>query len=156
MATVGSGLTVCKADADGRDRMGSLVRLCAIVASCVVALSLGMFVVEESSTSSENQVRSIDNGAAVKSSTDLNRPNPDPAVERLREQAHSSLRETIDDGDDVLLAPFTGIVGSGSVWASRLAPGVLALLLYGFGGLLLANLFSGDARETRDWRESRA
>ncbi|MGI8846557.1 MAG: hypothetical protein ACR2HC_10405 [Thermoleophilaceae bacterium] len=136
--------------------MGSLVRLCAIVASGAVVLSLALFVVEESGAGSENQVRAIDNQASIQSSSDLDRPNPGAAVERVREQAHSATREKIDDADDVLLSPFTGIAGDSGVWVSRLVPGALALLLYGFGGLMLANFFPGGARETRDWRESRA
>lgn len=136
--------------------MGSLVRLCAVVTAGIVALSLVLFVIDQSSASSENQVRAVQNQAALQEPSDINRPNPKPAAERVREQVHSGTREKIDDANDVLLTPFSGVVGSGSVWAARLVPAALALLLYGLGGLVLANYFTGGPRETRDWRESRA
>ncbi len=136
--------------------MGSLVRLCAVVTAGIVALSLVLFVIDQSSASSDNQVRAVQNQAALQEPSDINRPNPTPAAERVREQVHSGTREKIDDANDVLLTPFSGVVGSGSVWAARLVPAALALLLYGLGGLVLANYFTGGPRETRDWRESRA
>lgn len=142
------------ADADAKDRMGPLVRLCAIVASAVVSLSLVLFVIDQSSMGTENQVNSIDGRLPVREPAEINRPNPGSAAEAVRERVHSGTREKIDDADDVLLSPFSGIVSDGSVWAARLVPAALALLLYGLGGLVLANYFTGGARETRDWRES--
>lgn len=136
--------------------MGSLIRLCALVTAGIVALSLALFVIDQSGASSENQVRAVQNQSALQEPSDINLPNPTPAAERVREQVHSGAREKIDDADDVLLTPFSGIVGSGSIWAARLVPAALALLLYGLGGLVLANYFTGGPRETRDWRESRA
>ena len=46
----------------------------------------------------------------------------------------------MDDVDDVLLSPFTGIVDSTNIWVRRLVPLALALLIYGIGGLYLARV----------------
>lgn len=136
------------------DNVGSLIRLCAIVASGIVALSLLLFVIEQSTASTANQVRMVDGQSALAQPSDINRPDPGPVAERVRERVHSPAREKIDDADDLLLSPFTGIVGGRNVWAARLVPAALAFLLYGLGGMMLANFATGGARETRDWRES--
>jgi hypothetical protein len=65
-------------------------------------------------------------------------PNPPPKIERLREKENSGVHEFVDDADDILLAPFTGISNSSSIWVRRLIPLALALLIYGLGGLYLA------------------
>jgi hypothetical protein len=132
--------------------MGSLVRLCAVTASTLVALSLVLFAIDQSSNSSDNQVRMAVGQAQVQSQSDIDRPNPDPAAERIRERQHGDTREYIDDANDVLVAPFTGIMHSNSVWAQRLVPAALGLLLYGLGGLLLANWLPASRPEAQDWR----
>jgi hypothetical protein len=132
--------------------MGSLVRLCAIVASTLVALSLVLFAIDQSSASTDNQVRTVAGETQVHTESDIDRPGPDPAAERIRERQHGDTREYIDDANDVLVAPFTGIVHSDSVWAQRLVPAVLGLLLYGLGGLMLANWLPAARPEQQDWR----
>lgn len=126
--------------------------MCAVVAAAIVALSLILFAVDESSTESDNQVRSLAGAAKVQPQAEVERPNPAPAAERMREAEHSKLREYVDDANDVLVSPFTGFVDSSSVWPLRLVPGILGLLLYGLGGLLLANSLPKPKRETQDWR----
>ena len=70
----------------------------------------------------------------------------EPGEERARERAHSRAREAIDDADDVLVAPFAGLVdGSASSWVRRGVPTLLALLVYGFGLSFLARFARGRA-----------
>ncbi|MGI9094524.1 MAG: hypothetical protein ACR2F4_02990, partial [Thermoleophilaceae bacterium] len=120
--------------------MGSLIRICAVTAAVLVALSFVFFAVDQLTEGSENQVRALrsDDGRAP-SQAEIDKPAPEPAVERIRETQHSSAREYVDDANDVLLSPFTGLVDTGHVWSQRVIGGVLALLLYGLGGTLLAN-----------------
>ena len=69
--------------------------------------------------------------------------SPTPAGEQAREDRHSDAREYIDDANDVLLEPFTGVVTTGSRWTQRLVPTVLGLLLYGFLIAFLARFMRG-------------
>jgi hypothetical protein len=132
--------------------MGSLVRLLAIVASAIVALSLVLFAIDQSSEGSANQVRAIDDQTRVQTPEAVEAPDPTPAAERVREQDHSKAREDIDDANDVLVKPFSSLARGHGVWPERLVPGVLALLLYGLGGLMLANWFPTKRPESKDWR----
>ena len=135
--------------------MGSLIRICAVTAAALVALSFLFFAVDQLTEGSENQVRALssDNQRAP-SQAAINKPSPEPATERIRESQHSSVREYVDDANDVLLSPFTGLVDSDQVWAQRLVPGLIGLLLYGLGGTLLANAMPRSDRKVGDWRES--
>jgi len=135
--------------------MASLVRLAAVAASAVIAVSFLCFAVVELRDSSENQIQKVDGKPASKRlETDVQRPNPTPAVERVRETNHSSLREKIDDANDVLVSPFTGFSNFQSAWGERFLALVLGLLLYGGGGLMLANFFPKPANKGGDWREA--
>jgi hypothetical protein len=133
--------------------MGSLVRLAAIAASAIVALSLLLFTLDQTTAGSENQVREIDAQTPAQTPPEaVEAPDPSPAAERVREQAHSKSREMIDDANDVLVAPFSSIARGHGVWVERLVPAVLALLLYGLGGLTLANWFPSKRSRSQDWR----
>jgi len=137
--------------------MGSLVRLCAVLATLIVVSSFALFAVDRLSEGSQAQrqaLRGTEGPAGSRSAIDV--AAPQPAVERVRESIHSSARETIDDADDVLLTPFAGIVDSDSVWVSRVVPGLLAVLVYGLGGGVLANALPRRSAHTRDWRRSGA
>ena len=138
--------------------MASLIRICAVTAAVFVALSFVLFALDQASEGSQNQIEKVrDEGGRAPSQAKIDEPSPSPTVERFREAQHSSVREFIDDGDDVLLSPFTGLTDSDQVWAQRLVPGVPALLLYGFGGLLLANVLPRPTTRTGgDWREPAA
>jgi hypothetical protein len=121
--------------------IGSIVRWAALLACAFVTLSFVYFLVDQTSTASKNQVNAITNEAPeVKPESITKLPNPPPAVERAREKENSGLHEFVEDVDDVLLAPFTGISNSSSIWVRRLIPFVLALLIYGLGGLYLARV----------------
>ncbi|HEX8857288.1 MAG TPA: hypothetical protein VF752_16965 [Thermoleophilaceae bacterium] len=104
--------------------MIQVLRAASTVAVLIVVASFTMFVVDEAGKGSDQQVRMVQN--------DINTTAPDATTEKRREAQHSAVREKIDDANDVLVKPFTGIVsGSGSVWVQRGVTTVLALLLYG-------------------------
>jgi hypothetical protein len=119
--------------------IGAIVRWAAILACAFVTLSFLYFVVDQTGTASQNQANAITNEASeVKAESITKLPNPPPAVERVRERENDKFHEFVEDVDDVLLAPFTGISSSDSIWVRRLIPLALALLIYGLGGLYLA------------------
>ena len=136
--------------------MGPLVRLLAIGASAVIALSLILFVLDQSSAGRDTQVRSLDaqDGGAAVSRDGIDAPDPGPAQERLRESQNSSARELIDDGNDVLAGPFTALTPSDDVWVERLVTAGLGLLLFGLGGLMLANWLPERRGRHQDWRQT--
>lgn len=135
--------------------MRTLLRLAAICAAAFVALSFVLFAVDQSEEGSANQVRTVDGvEGRAKSAGAIDRPAPDGATERIREAEHGDLRELIDDGNDVFVAPFAGVVESGNVWVERMVAGALAGLVFGLGGMLLANFLPGPRRKTTDWREA--
>jgi hypothetical protein len=119
--------------------IGSIVRWAALLACAFVTLSFLYFVVDQTSTASKNQANAItDDAPEIKAESITKLPNPPPAVEKVREQENDSIHEFVDDVDDVLLAPFTGISNSSNIWVRRAIPLALALLIYGLGGLYLA------------------
>jgi hypothetical protein len=119
--------------------IASIVRWASIIACAFVTLSFLFFAVNQTSDASKGQVNAITGDAPeVKSNALTKLPNPPAAVERLREKENSGLHEFIDDADDILLSPFTGISNSTSIWVRRLIPLALALLIYGLGGQYLA------------------
>ena len=67
-------------------------------------------------------------------------------MERARERRHGDVRELIDDGNDILVAPFTSVSDSDEIWVQRAVPAVLALLLYGVVLTIVAAYVSGGRR----------
>ena len=135
--------------------MASLVRIAAVAAAAIVAVSFTLFAVVELRDSSEGQIQKLNGAAASKTlQTDVQRPHPESSVERVREKNHSSLREGIDDMNDVLASPFTGYSDFESAWGERIFVLILGLLLYGGGGLMLANFFPKPKARAGDWREA--
>jgi len=131
--------------------MGSLVRLMAISFSAVVLLGFAGFVADELDNGSKTQQRAL--------AAELGEPEPtigaavpSPEEELARERQHGAVREAIDDANDVLLAPFDGIVDSPNAWVERGVPTLLALLLYGLGLGVLANALPAASRAGGDWR----
>lgn len=117
------------------------LRLASTVATIVVALGFLAFAYDEVRAGSEVTVARI----------------ADPGAERDREEANGQVRELIDDANDVLLEPFTGLVsGSGSAWVRHGVTALLALLLYGFGLRALANAIPQPRRaEALGWETPR-
>ena len=135
--------------------MAMAIRICAVTAALLVLASFGMFAVDELYEGSENQVYSIKgNSIRAKSQGMIDHPSPAAPVERLREKSRSAPRELIDDANDVLLAPFANLVESRDPWPSRVVSGLLAVLIFGLGGLLLANVFPHPRHKVTDWREA--
>jgi hypothetical protein len=120
------------------------LRTLAIVLSLLVATSFTLFAIDDFSRAS-NESRDRIAGNA--------RPDPTPRDERAREQRNSTVREYIDDANDVLLRPFTGIAShEHSRWAQRGVPALLGLLVYGFGLGFLARYARGLGAPVRDRR----
>ena len=118
--------------------IAAVLRWASIFACAFVTLSFLFFAVDQTSNASNNSVRQITNQSSVKAQNITKLPNPPPAIEKLRQQENDKFHEFVDDVDDVLLSPFTGISNSSSIWVRRLIPLGLALLIYGVGGLYLA------------------
>lgn len=118
--------------------IATILRWASILACAVVTLSFLFFAVDQTSGASRNTVRAIVGQAGVKAENATKIPNPPPAIEKLRERENDKFHEYVDDVDDVLLSPFTGISHSNSIWTRRLIPLALALLIYGGLGLYLA------------------
>ena len=80
------------------------LRYLAIVLSLIVALGFILFVVTDAGRASNEQIAHVNEFAA----------DPTPAGERAREKHNSSVHEFIDDANDVLLKPFSGLTDSNS------------------------------------------
>jgi hypothetical protein len=140
-----------QAAADISREMGSVIRLAAIVMSGFVLFGFAFFCSDELDRGSRTQQQALD--------YELQGFNEDPppiartaAEEAAREAAHGSLRELVDDVNDVLLGPFVDLVDSNDVWVIRGVPTILALLLYGLGLGFLANLLPKQRAHGDDWR----
>ena len=131
--------------------MGAFIRLLALALSAVVALSFILFAIDEIDRGSKVQQQAVGEGTGnrVKIAID---PAPSAKQESLREQEHSKVREGIDDADDVLLQPFSGLIDSDSNWVTRGVPTLLGLLVYGLGLGLLANFMPRPKQTSADWR----
>jgi hypothetical protein len=124
--------------------MASLLRLVAVIASALVVLGFLAFASDQARQGSKEQ--------EAKLGQELGEPAPSATTERERERRHGPVRETIDDANDVLLAPFSGVVSSHSLWVERIVAALLALLTYGLGLTMLANFLPGRGQGARDWR----
>lgn len=131
--------------------MGSLIRLAAIVISGFVLFGFTFFAIDELDRGSKTQQQILADQLSRGESIAI---TPTPADEAEREAAHGSFRETIDDVNDVLLAPFADLISSKDVWVARGVPTVLALLLYGFGLGFLANMLPTQRSHGADWRSA--
>ena len=131
--------------------MGSFVRLLAILCSGLVLLGFAYFATDELDRGSKTQQGKL----ARELEGDLRDPAPiapTPIQEAAREHANGKLREAVDDSNDVLLGPFTKLVDSNDRWVTHGVPTVLALLLYGLGLGMLANMLPKQREHNADWR----
>ena len=99
----------------------SLVRWVSTAAAVILVASFGLFAIEQAKGGSEQEVNRLEG---------INQPAPTASTEREREARHGDVREAIDDADDVLIAPFSGILNSSSIWAQRSVTTLLGLLAY--------------------------
>jgi hypothetical protein len=129
--------------------MATLVRYLAIATCALVAAGFITFATDELDKGSDEQVRKL--------GQELGEPAPSAATEAQRERRHGAVREIVDDSNDVLLAPFTGLTDpEDDVWAQRGVPTLLGLLAYGVGLGLLANWLPKPRPHGGDWREPHA
>ena len=114
--------------------MIAVLRWASTIACAIVVISFGLFAIEKAQGGSKNQVRKLEG---------ISSPAPTRETEQKREREHGDVREAIDDADDILLAPFSGVVNSGSIWAKRGVATLLALLVYGVILRILAGYLPG-------------
>jgi hypothetical protein len=112
----------------------SILRWASTIACVILVISFGLFAIEKSKAGAKSEANKV---------VGINAPSPGPQNERQREKAHSDIRETIDDANDVLTEPFSGVVNSGSIWAKRGVATVLALILYGVIARILVGYLPG-------------
>jgi hypothetical protein len=112
----------------------SLLRWASTIACAILVVSFVLFAIDEAKGGTRHQVDKV---------AGINDPSPSAATERQRERAHGKVREAIDDADDVLVEPFSGVVTSGSVWAKRGVATLLALLVYGVLARILIGYLPG-------------
>jgi len=135
--------------------MATAVRICAVTASLLLIASFALFGIDQAQEGSDGQIRAVSGDAVPpRSPGPIDQPSPSAPVEQVRERVHTSARELIDDANDVLVAPFASIVTSRDPWPPRMVSGGLALLLFGLGGMLLANVLPRPRHEVTDWREA--
>jgi hypothetical protein len=133
--------------------MGSFVRLVAITASALVLFGFAYFATDEMSRGSQNQQNELQKQLAGPEEKDPAPLAPSPDQEAERERVNGPLREFIEDSNDLLLGPFTGIVeGSSDRWVTHGVPALLGLLLYGVGLGMLANMLPKTREHGADWR----
>jgi hypothetical protein len=124
-----------------------LVTWVSTVAALVVLASFAMFAVDQAQNGSKHQVSKLAGELdTTTATTNVNQANPSPKTERQREKMHGQPREAIDDADDVLIKPFTGIANSSSIWVQRGVPALLAFLLFGVGLRIAATYLPGGTR----------
>jgi hypothetical protein len=127
--------------------MAKLIHWIVIGACVLVVLGFATFAADELNKGSKQQVTKVtDGGRATTTATTK------PLTEAERERKHGSVREAIDDANDVLLAPFNGVVGSDNTWVEHGIPALLALLCYGVLVALIANSLPKPKAHGGDWR----
>jgi hypothetical protein len=131
--------------------MGSLIRLVAIIASGIVVLGFVYFTTDELARGSQHQ-QDLLNRELKGAQYDPAPIAPTPDQEAARERENGWFRELVDDGNDVLLGPFKGIIESDDRWVTHGVPALLALLLYGMGLGTLANMLPKEREHGADWR----
>ena len=124
-----------------------IVTWASTIAAVVLVASFGLFALDQARHGSDQQVAKLAGGLEpTNAATNVNQADPTPRNERAREKKHGDLREGIDDVNDVLVAPFAGIVDSNSIWTQRGVPSLIAFLLFGVGLRILAAYLPGGGR----------
>ena len=132
--------------------MGSVIRLAAVITSIVMLLGFAFFAVDEMDKGSRTQQTAVSEQTGTPAAPEVVAVAPTPAEEDAREARNGAPREAIDDLNDILLAPFVDLIDSDSAWVDRGVPALLALLLYGVGLGLLANMLPKERTRHDDWR----
>jgi hypothetical protein len=131
--------------------MGSVIRLVAMVASALVLFGFAYFATDEMSRGSQNQQNEL--AKQLYTAEDHAPIAPSPKQEAEREKLNGPVREAVEDANDLLLGPFTGLVDDAEDrWVTHGVPALLALLLYGGGLGMLANMLPKEREHGADWR----
>jgi hypothetical protein len=109
-----------------------VIRWVAFLASLLVIVAFGAFAIDASREGSKEQVQRLAEGQ-----------QQTPAKTH---EHHGAARRALDDADDTVLSPFSGIVDSNDRWVRHGIPALLALLVYGVGLFLLANFLDSGRR----------
>jgi DNA-binding transcriptional LysR family regulator len=117
-----------------------------------VILGFAFFAVDEMDKGSKAQRTALGEETGTPASPEVVAVAPTPDEEAARERRNSAPRELIDDANDVLLAPFADLIDSDNGWVNHGVPALLALLLYGVGLGLLANMLPKERAHGDDWR----
>ena len=113
-----------------------------------MVLGFAMFAIDEADKGSKGQQAKLERELGT-----ANDPvAPTAREEAVREDRHGAVREAIDDANDVLLRPFADLIDSDDSWVNHGIPALLALLIYGFGLGLLANMLPKQRAHSGDWR----
>ena len=124
-----------------------LVTWVSTIAALVLVASFAMFAIDQARNGSKQQVAKLGAGLEpTNAATNVNQADPTPKTERQREKMHGQVREALDDADDVLISPFTGVVDSSSIWSQRGLPALIAFLLFGVGLRVAAAYLPGGGR----------
>jgi hypothetical protein len=124
-----------------------LVTWVSTIAALVVVISFALFAIDQARDGSKQQIAKL--GQRLEPSnaaTNVNQADPSPRTERAREAKHGDVREAIDDANDILVSPFSGVIDSSSIWAQRGVPSLIAFLLFGVGLRILAAYLPGGGR----------
>src|SRR3954453_13558686 len=101
--------------------MGSLVRLVAIVCSGLVLLGFAYFATDEMSRGSQNQQNAL--SAELDGTADPAPLAPTSDEEAARERRNGTVREVVEDANDVLIGPFATLVeDSSNTWVRHVIP----------------------------------
>ena len=124
-----------------------LITWVSMIAALIVIASFALFAIDQARAGSKQQVAKLGSKLEpTNAGTNINQADPSPKAERAREKAHGKVREAIDDANDVLVSPFSGVVDSKSIWVERGVPSLLALLLFGVGLRLIAAYLPGGGK----------
>jgi hypothetical protein len=144
------------------DVLARLIRIVSLVAvAFIVAGLIGLLTDEVRDTSKVQATRITDpgTGQVVTKTIDIEAPNPDSAIEKIREDEHTAGREVIDDVGDVLMGPFTWLIKGSDGAVRKLLYSAIALFLYGFLLQMLADFMrreaDGQRRADRAAREAK-
>ena len=100
-------------------------------ASALVVLGFVLFATGEAREGSTTQVARVGETSGRNTA-----PAQAPAP---KAEEKDPVRAFVDDANDTLLAPFEGVVSSDQGWVAHGVPALIALLVYGLGGMMLLN-----------------
>ena len=124
-----------------------LVTFASTIAALVLIASFGLFAIDQARDGSKQQVAKLGSKLEpTNAATNVNQADPSPRAERAREKKHGDVREAIDDANDVLVSPFSGMTNSKSIWNQRGIPTLIAFLLFGVALRILAAYLPGGGR----------